>query len=537
MLRDDPIDIPMVESLEPFFSKVELDAILSKSDDLAATCLALLRECTVRAVEFVEDDRPVVVGGLLHIVDLVEQKLKALFTNPQYSDMRSIEGTIEAAVCRALYCALSETQPIVLPNQSIPKSEMNRVVGERLFPLLSNIVVIAKFILPLIYNGLVRFHWTNGILRAEKLTDHDLATEATINTLEREKRGPPLSGDPAHAFLPQSAQEAVKVATGIDVSKLIGLLANKMQILVDQNVAVRDGGIIKIVSSQLTPDVRALFERLSFTVDRVRKFRAPNFFDSGPLRQKPLPPGAAVAEAAAINWSAYYPCLVMHSPATGQPIFVTTPRVWQGMLMTLAQRPASLMQSLDDMLQRIEPTSPKLVVVRGLIRETHQDLEVSVLNLATEEGWKGFSGVGGLNGRPLLCGEIDLIATALVGDRRVMLVAEVKDSDNPLFLPGFNERIGQLVSHAEEQLERKGDWVANNWHQALELLGEQADPLGRRRTLARLVVTRRPLGVHFFKKFPGASLADFQSTARDLLRTGDSVWTSPWRVHVEEVPS
>jgi hypothetical protein len=310
-----------------------------------------------------------------------------------------------------------------------------------------------------------------------------------------------------------------------------------MQILVDQKVALREGGVIKIASSRLPPDVRALFERLSFTVARVKKFRAPNFFDSGPLREELLPSGAAFAEAAAFNWSAYYPCLVMHSPATGEPIFVTTPRVWQSMLMTLAQRPASLMRSLDDMLERTEPASPKLVALRRLIQETHQDLEVSVLKLATEEGWKGLSGVERLNGRPLPCGEIDLIATALVGDRRVILVAEVKDSDNPLFLPGFDERIGQLVSHAEKQLKRKGDWVANNWHQALELLDEQADRRDRRRTLARLVVTRRPLGVHFFKQFPGASLADFQSTARDLLRTDNSVWTSPWRVRVQEVPS
>ena len=186
-------------------------------------------------------------------------------------------------------------------------------------------------------------------------------------------------------------------------------------------------------------------------------------------------------------------------------------------------------------VQRIEPASPKLSALRELIRKTHQDLEVSILKLATELGWKGLSGVERIRGRSLPCGEIDLLATALVGESRVILVAEVKDSDNPLFLPGFTERISELISHAEKQLERKGNWVANNWRQALVLLGERADPPARRRILACLVVTRRPLGSHFFKKFPGASPEGFHSTASDLLRIGDSAWTSPWRVHVEEV--
>ena len=89
ILRDDAFDLPLVESLEPFFSEVELDTILSKKDDLAAMCLAVLRACAVRAVEFVEDDRPVAVAGLLNLVNRVEQQLKGLYTDPQYDDMKS----------------------------------------------------------------------------------------------------------------------------------------------------------------------------------------------------------------------------------------------------------------------------------------------------------------------------------------------------------------------------------------------------------------------------------------------------------------
>ena len=407
-------------------------------------------------------------------------------------------------------------------------------MGTRLFPLLSNVVGIAKLTLPRILDGSIRFYWSDRTLRAEKLPRHDLMVEAAINTLqaeEREKKDDrPFTQDAkavANSVLSQSAQKAVELATGIDISVLVEWLRNRMQVLIDQG-AVRRGGMIMIPSSRLPPDARALFERLSFTVNRVKQFRAPNFFDSGPLREGLLPPGAAIVEAAAINWSAYYPCLIMHSPATGEPIYVTTPRMWQGMVMTLSQRPASLIQSLHEMLQRSEPASPKLSALRKFIRETHQDFEVSILKLATESGWKGLSAVERFNDRPLPCGEIDLLATAVVGESRVILVAEVKDSDNPMFLPGFIERIGELIPHAEKQLERKGNWVANNWRRALVLLDEQVDPPGRQRMLARLVVTRRPLGAHFFKKFPGASPEGFQSTASDLLRAGDRVWTSPW---------
>ena len=228
-------------------------------------------------------------------------------------------------------------------------------MGTRVFPLLTNIFTIAG-LLRGINDGSIRLHWNDTTLRAEKLPHHDLNVEAAINTLQVEKRekkdGRPFAQDAeaiANFFLPQSAQKVVEVATGIDVSALIELLPNKMQVLVDQGVAERRGGIIMIPSSLLLPDRRALFERLSFTVDRVKQFRVPNFFDSGPLRDELLPPGAAIIEAAAMNWFAYYPCLVMHSPVTGEPVYVTTPRIWQGMLMTLAQRPAGLMRSLHDM--------------------------------------------------------------------------------------------------------------------------------------------------------------------------------------------
>ena len=124
VLRDDPVDLPLIESLKPFFSERELDTIFSQSNDLTATCLSVLSECAVRALEFVEDDRPVVVAGLLHLVDRVEQQLKELFTDPQYNQLRSSGAGTDLATCQALYCALSEKQEIILPKQSISTSDI-----------------------------------------------------------------------------------------------------------------------------------------------------------------------------------------------------------------------------------------------------------------------------------------------------------------------------------------------------------------------------------------------------------------------------
>ena len=137
----------------------------------------------------------------------------------------------------------------------------------------------------------------------------------------------------------------------------------------------------------------------------------------------------------------------------------------------------------------------------------------------------------------LPCGEIDLLATVVVDNARIILVGEVKNNDQNLFKPGAFERLGALIKHAEQQLQRKGDWVQSHWKDVLQMLSPELAESETKQDLyiGRLVLTARPVAPHFFQRFTGCSVAGFRSLATDLQQQNPRHWESHWRVRLTPI--
>lgn len=544
IVRDDAFEVPFATAFAPLLSVDEVTALVGARDNLVHAFMEILERCVARIEETVERERPVVVAGMLQLLDRCDSKLEALFTDPKYSELgESSWAPVDVAICQALYLLLRQRGPIVLPNAPVDEERVSEVVGRGLFPQLGNLVTIAKVILPSLRDRLTNLSWreADGVVVVEKGEQHALRVEGAINMLLREQRvGRPDSSeasvsDLVDSILSSSAHRALALATGVEVDLLAELLAGRMQGLVEQRVAARRGRAVYVLAERLSPKLGVVFRKLSLACSTLERFCAPGFFDTGPARVPAASMTELFIESLAVNWTAYYPCYLAQSPVNGSVIHLTTPRLWQGLLVSLAQRPAYALHQAEEMVARQFPKSEKLPELKDLIRATHRAAEECAGRSLTAAGWQCRTGVDRLDDKPLPPGEIDLLATANVSDACVIVVAEVKNSDAPMVLPGFEERIAELVRRASEQLDRKGAWVAEHWDDALALLDKGASAASGRRLLVRVVVTARPLPPPLFQQFPGASLGELESLAHDLMDIGHDVWKSPWRVHVQEL--
>jgi hypothetical protein len=540
ILRDDPIDLPLTESLKPFFSAEEIESALGQAD-VGSVCIAVLQRSFDKASELVQEHREVAIAGLLHLMDRREQQLGQLFTDPKYNEMVAERfATIDASICQTMYLLLLQHGPIILPDRPIPTPVISAIVGQQIFPLLGSLVTIVKLLMPVLCDGLARLHWADGHIRLEKLEKHALMVESGINMLLQEQRDErdaprPEVTEQRGLIVSEPCRRALALATGIDVAYLTKLLEARMQRLIDQRIGVRRGEIVYISSALLTQEIDAIFRKLTLDLGTIQRFRAPCFFDTGPLRTDATSP-ASIAETPAINWTAYYPSYVAQSPTNGSAVYLTSPRTWQGMLMSLAQRPAYALHQVHETIAGDPARRHDVAELRTLIRETHREIEALAGQAARDAGWRCRTSVEAFGSTPLTEGEIDLLATANVGDASIILLAEVKNSDNVMAVPGSSERVAALVTHAETQLRRKGSWIAEHWDETLNFFGHTAVSSKRqRRRLLRVIVTARPLAVHHFREFPGTSVAGFRSLAKDLLQVDHDAWESPWRIHWTEI--
>lgn len=542
VLRDDPIDLPLHQSIAPYFEASQLDQIFQNDGDVGPWLQTVLAQCAARASEIFVADREVAVSGMMNLLNQTDDALARKFTHPEYAKLKNDGTSLNLTVIQMMYCLLAATGPVGLPSRRVSGHEVTQQVGSRAFPLLKTLAVNFKSLIPGVSQGLGRFERIGGDIRLHKSRDHALIVEASMNMLSEEQRNeqasPAANGDPksiADAILPPKAREAVEIATGVKVATLASLFENKLQSLIDQGIAQRQGNLVMIIGARLPNNLRRLFEALSLTMDRVQRFSVPSFFGTGESREQNLPAHLAFTEVAAINWFAYYPCLEMRSPGLDHTIYLTSLRLWQGMLMNLPQRQSYLLQKLEDALSQGDAKSERLALFRQTRRDIHRALETDALKAMQRAGWQGAAGIEHAERKLLPCGEIDLLATARIGGNRVLFLGEVKDSDSPLFVPGALRRNERLVSAAEDQLDRKGRWVMDNWAAALSLLDVAEIPEYRDRILVRLVITRRPLGASFFQSFAGCALAGLAALARDLREKDHPVWDSPWRIHVEKV--
>jgi hypothetical protein len=545
MLRDDPFLLPLEETLQQYLKQDEIDTILDgfKDPDLVSQRAidALLKIAIVQ----VDENRTVAVAGLLQLMHDLDNIQSKYFKSPSYGEKSETHTAFDMvtknSVSQLLYWLLSIKEPVVIPKEEIEASVITKVVGYQIFPLLSNIVTLSKMMRPAIYEKSTEFVFKDKQLFARKLKKHDLMMEGKMNMQVQEKRD--LLQNPQakrnsliEVILSDPSYKALALTTGVNIDDLVHILQNRMEEVVSQGVASRDGNLVIIADQYLQDEYRVMFKKLSNTLEKLHRFRSPCFFDIGPTRSTNEASLELIAEASAMNWSAYYPCFEMKSPVNGSTLYVTTPTQLQAMLMTMNQCEAFILNQLEETYGKKLP-EPQRKELRSLIHQTHHDLEVEAGQKFSEAGWQCITGVEKINGKAPACGEIDLIATAVVNDVRIVLVGEVKNCDMAMFKPGFDERTKNLIAHAEKQLTRKGDWISDHWDLVVDLLrkpGDQENGI-KRKYLAKLVITPRPVAAHVFLKYTGRSIGGLRSLSTEMLQGDPGARKDDWKIKLQEV--
>ena len=430
VLRNDPIDLPLSDALKAIFSTEATESISGKAD-VSSAFIAAVRCGFDKVSEFLQEHREVAVAELLELMDLREQDLAQLFTDPRYNEMADTSAPLRAATCQTLYLLLLQHGPIVMPARPVSES-MIKIFRQQIYPLLMELVRIVKVVLPGLQDGLGRLNWTDGNIRLESFEKNALMMESGINELLEEHRDGldaprPHGSDLLGVTLSEPCRRALALATGIDVAFLTEFLEWRMQRLIEWGAGVPRGKIVCMISAVLTQKANAIFRRLTLDLGTIQRFAAPCFFDTGPLRSGAASP-ALIGETPAIDWTAYYPCYVAQS--TYGAVYLTGPRIWQGMLMSLAQRPAYALHQSHETVARDPTRRDDVAELRTLIRETHREIEALAGQAARDAGWQCSTGVEAFGSTRLPEGEIDLLATANPGDTSVILLAEVKNSDN-----------------------------------------------------------------------------------------------------------
>jgi hypothetical protein len=227
VLRNDPIDLPLSDALKAIFSTEAMESISGKAD-VSSAFIAAVRGGFDKVSEFLQEHREVAVAELLELMDLREQDLAQLFTDPRYNEMADTSAPLRAATCQTLYLLLLQHGPIVMPARPVSES-MIKIFRHQIYPLLMELVTIVKVVLPGLQDGLGRLNWTDGNIRLDSFEKNTLMMESGINELLEEHRDGldaprPHGSDLLGVTVSEPCRRALALATGIDVAFLTEFL-------------------------------------------------------------------------------------------------------------------------------------------------------------------------------------------------------------------------------------------------------------------------------------------------------------------------
>lgn len=162
--------------------------------------------------------------------------------------------------------------------------------------------------------------------------------------------------------------------------------------------------------------------------------------------------------------------------------------------------------------------------VSFLAQSFHAQFERAVGDSFARGGMSVTTNLERLGGRPLPCGEIDVVATAAApGRRTIVAVCEAKNTDVSFYKDLGVAQAQDMIQRAARQATAKARWMLERWRDVAPVLGCDRDPAP---LVVALVVTRHtvmPLG-----DAPGPAVIPAQAVPAlaDALRTGSP---ADWR--------
>lgn len=541
VLRNDPLELRIQEDLQPYFADNKIADIINSFQNPQDACLHLIEELLKKACKMIERNRLIATIGLIYSLDDLDESIRHLFIDPKYEEIPSygVDISMKNRLCQLLFILLAKNGDIKIQQYEIKKRSIDKVFVQQIFPLLLCIVYYASMIRPNILKQTIKIQNKNGKIFAKNLLKNDLIHEASVNMLleEKRERASINSNKPSSIYdklMNKYARQAISIATGINIETLVDFFKCRLPILLEQGIAIQQGNLFMIDNQYLEDDEKILFQKLSLTYEKIKRYQAPCFFDLGTPFDEEDTTLTPIIDSVAVNWSAYYPCYMFSSIANGNVVYVTSKELWKIFIMNIPTYKGYLLYQLNKACAS-SLSEEKQTELRYLIQETHHDLEQQAFDRATLSGWNCLTGFEKFNNNPIQCGEIDLLATTIVRNSIIILVAEVKDIDFPIFKYGGFERLQELINHAEDQLMKKGTWIIKNLKDILCLFELHVSARYEHFFIAQVVVTSRPTMPLFFKNFTGCSIVGFESLCIDLKKSNPTIWQNHWRICLKEI--
>lgn len=236
-------------------------------------------------------------------------------------------------------------------------------------------------------------------------------------------------------------------------------------------------GITVVDLAPSDPDTRLLGRHTVLTAERWRSRLVPSFL-SADTRPAQRTAQAMLVQAAEADWLAYTP--VLDGRLAGRPVGITS----AGLVLRAA------MQSVAAMSGRLHLASnaatDQRATARTAARAVHGLFEGAAAAELTGAGVRTTASVDRIDGRPLPCGEIDLVGGCIGPVGPVVVIGECKNVDFTFFKDLGPDQMRDTIRHASAQARRKATWAASDWPRISGLL----DLPGAEPTILAIVVTR-----------------------------------------------
>jgi hypothetical protein len=374
---------------------------------------------------------------------------------------------------------------------------------DRFFRLASNAGILAPMV-DNFRNGLGTGRIRGGQFEIHKTPAHTRYQEWIINRARLEKSGVRRVDD--DELFSKAAADAVETWLGFSPSIGRTLFQNKHEQLVERATR-REVTVCAIPRSTCAGDLGRLFDRLTLTAERARRFELPFYWDLG----AEAGPGEAdcAFRLASRNWLFYYP--VLAATIDGEPgYFVSAEALthsiagMEGMKNGILQRVTTVMASepSGDELQRTR--------VNQLRVKANRRFEDLAAVAGREMGFAVGHGIDRLHGTFLDGGELDLLWVRADAGGLLLLLGEVKDFDVVLHRIGSESSLRQRLVKAAGQLDRKVATLRRKWRELAEFVtGKRVSSPSA--ILAKAIVTSSYLPPHLADRYPVLTLSELDS--------------------------
>jgi hypothetical protein len=220
-------------------------------------------------------------------------------------------------------------------------------------------------------------------------------------------------------------------------------------------------------------------------------------------------------------WSAYYPyldCLAERRPPTRMAMS-TIPLIEHAIEAAIDSE-AHLLHQMQKAANAQGGGVRKRVA--RLISEVHGAFEEAVGASFRAAGARVETGLDQLSGRPLPCGEVDVLAViAREGAAPLALVCEAKNSDLSLQKDFGYAHLATTLKRARAQIAAKAVWVGKAWPALAPRFDVTTEPSA---VVLGLIVTRRPVPIGLLGGWPGVVPSEIEGIVRHLRERPPEAW-------------